>query len=73
MGQFTPADLERSYNAPVERLFTHTETNVLTQFLIDKRNLSTRKAYSKDLNDFFRTTTGNVATKDVELLPNSFV
>lgn len=67
MGQFTPADLEKSYNARVERFFTQTETNVLTQFLIDKRNLSTRKAYEKDLNDFFRQSTGNVATKDAVL------
>ncbi|MEM7757875.1 MAG: tyrosine-type recombinase/integrase [Cyanobacteria bacterium P01_A01_bin.40] len=64
MGQFTPSDLERSFNAKVERHFTHTETNVLTQFLIDKRNPSTRKAYEKDLNDFFWRTTANAATQD---------
>ena len=48
-----PSHLENSFNAKVERHFTHTETDVLAQFLIDKRNPSTRKAYSKDLNDFF--------------------
>ena len=37
---------------------------MLAQFSIDKRNLSTRKAYEKDINDFFRLTTGNVATTD---------
>ncbi|MEM7757132.1 MAG: tyrosine-type recombinase/integrase [Cyanobacteria bacterium P01_A01_bin.40] len=64
MGQISPSHLEKSFNAKVERHFTQTETNVLTQFLIDKRNPSTRAAYEKDLNDFFRRTTGNVATTD---------
>ena len=40
---------------------------MLAQFLIDKRNPSTRNAYDKDLNDFFRQTTGNAATKDTVL------
>ena len=59
-----PSHLENSFNAKTERHFTYPESDVLTQFLIDKRNLSTRKAYEKDLNDFFRQTTGNLATKD---------
>ena len=56
--------LENSFNAKIERHFTNSETDVLAQFLLDKRNPSTRKAYFKDLNDFFRVTVGNVATKD---------
>ena len=64
MGQITPSHLENSFNAKIERHFTSTEPDVLAQFLLDKRNPDTRKAYSKDLNDFFRVTTGNFATKD---------
>lgn len=60
----TPSHLENSFNAKIERHFTHTEPDVLAQFLLDKRNSSTRAAYSKDLNDFFRATTGKAATKD---------
>ncbi len=66
MGQ-SLSHLENSFNAKLERHFTHTEPDVLAQFLLDKRNPSTRKAYSKDLNDFFRLTTGQVATKDTVL------
>lgn len=64
MGLTTPSQLENSFNAKIERHFTPPDNNVLAQFLIDKRNLSTRKAYEKDLNDFFRLTTGQVATTD---------
>lgn len=64
MRSTTSSHLEKSFNAKIERHFTHTETNVLAQFLIDKRNPSTRAAYEKDLNDFFRRTTGNIATTD---------
>jgi integrase/recombinase XerC len=64
MERTTPSHLENSFNARIERHFTATEPNVLTQFLLDKRNPSTRAAYSKDLNDFFRSTTGKIATKD---------
>ncbi len=59
-----PTHLENSFNAKIERHFSHSETNVLTQFLIAHRNPSTRKAYEKDLNDFFRITTGSIATSD---------
>ena len=61
-----PSHLEKSFNAKIERHFTNTSDDVLAQFLLVKRNPSTRKAYTKDLNDFFRVTTGNVATKDEE-------
>ena len=59
--------LEQALDAQIERHFSHTEPDVLTQFLIDKRNLGTRKAYHKDLNDFFRSTTGGAATRDTVL------
>ena len=62
-----PSQLENSFNTQIERHFTQTEPDVLAQFLLDLRNPDTRKAYSKDLNDFFRVTTGNVATKDAVL------
>ena len=62
-----PTHLENSFNAKIERHFTPEEPDVLAQFLLDKRNPSTRKAYAKDLNDFFRVTTGQVATKDAVL------
>jgi integrase/recombinase XerC len=62
-----PSHLENSFNAKIERHFTHTEPDVLAQFLLDKRNPSTRSAYAKDLNDFFRFSTGKVATKDTVL------
>ncbi len=62
-----PSQLENSFNAQIERHFTPTEPDVLAQFLIDLRNPDTRQAYRKDLNDFFRVTTGNVATKDAVL------
>ena len=61
------SSLEKSFTAKIERHFTNTEPDVLAQFLLDKRNPSTRAAYVKDLNDFFRVTTGNVATKDAVL------
>ncbi len=67
MERVTSSNLEDSFNAKIERHFTHSEPDVLTQFLLDKRNPSTRKAYSKDLNDFFRVTTGQIATKDAVL------
>ncbi len=55
--------LESSLTSKIERHFS-TGTDVLEQFLIDKRNPRTRKAYSDDLNDFFKATTGDNATKD---------
>ena len=63
----TQSHLENSFNAKIERHFTDTSPDVLAQFLIDKRNPGTRKAYQKDLNDFFRLTTGDLASKDAVL------
>jgi integrase/recombinase XerC len=67
MERATTNHLENSFNAKIERHFTQSEPNVLSQFLLDKRNPGTRQAYEKDLNDFFRSTTGNLATKDTVL------
>ncbi len=63
----TPSQLENSFNAKIERHFNHTEPDVLAQFLIDKRNPGTRKAYEKDLNNFFKLTTGKLASQDAVL------
>ena len=63
----TPSQLESSFNAKIERHFNHSEPDVLAQFLIDKRNPGTRKAYEKDLNNFFKLTTGGVASQDAVL------
>jgi integrase/recombinase XerC len=67
MERATTNHLENSFNAKIERHFTQSEPNVLSPFLLDKRNPGTRQAYEKDLNDFFRSTTGNLATKDTVL------
>ncbi len=56
--------LESAFNARIERHFSDPSPDVLAQFLIDKRNPGTRKAYEKDLNDFFRSMTGKPATRD---------
>ena len=61
------SNLENSFNAKTLRHFTNTSDDVLTQFLLDQRNPSTKKAYAKDLNNFFRVTTGHVATSDAVL------
>ena len=62
--QQSPSHLEQSFNARIERHFSDPSPDVLAQFLIDKRNPGTRKAYEKDLNDFFRSMTGKPATRD---------
>jgi len=64
MHRSSPKHLENSFNARIEKHFTQPDKNVLAQFLIDKRNPSTRSAYEKDLNNFFRSMTGSVATQD---------
>jgi len=58
--------LESSLRTKIEKHFSdgNNGTDVLEQFLIDKRNAGTRKAYSDDLNNFFKVTTGETATKD---------
>lgn len=58
--------LEASLNAKIERHFTtlDTDPDVLSQLLSDKRSPNTRIAYEKDVNDFFKSMTGQVATPD---------
>jgi integrase/recombinase XerC len=58
--------LKSSLNAKIERHFhtLDTDPDVLSQLLADKRCLNTRRAYEKDVNDFFREMTGQVATPD---------
>jgi integrase/recombinase XerC len=69
MAKTTPTKehLNQSFNAKIERHFTDTSPDVLAQFLIDKRNPDTRRAYEKDLNDFFKSMTGEGATHDAVL------
>ena len=62
-----PTQLEMSFHARIEENFTPTPTDVLAQFLSDKRNPGTRKAYEKDLNNFFKLTTGRAASQDAVL------
>jgi len=62
--------LEASLNAKIERHFNtclDTDPDVLAQLLADKRSPTTRKGYEKDLNDFFQTMTGQLATQDAVL------
>src|ERR687885_33231 len=58
--------LEASLNAKIERHFDSldTETDVLSHFLADKRSANTKRAYEKDVNDFFESMTGQRATPD---------
>ncbi|KYC34500.1 integrase [Scytonema hofmannii PCC 7110] len=58
--------LTASLNAKIERHFQtlDTDPDVLAQLLADKRSPNTRKAYEKDINDFFQTMTGHKATTD---------
>jgi len=58
--------LNSSLSAKIERYFDalDTDPNVLQQLLADKRSPNTRLAYEKDVNDFFKTMTGSVATSD---------
>ncbi len=62
-----PTQLEGSFHARIEENFTPAPTDVLAQFLNDKRNPGTRKAYEKDLNNFFQLTTGRAASQDAVL------
>jgi len=61
--------LERSYLAEIAPSFPDliSDPDVLTQLLEDKRNPRTRHEYRKDLNDFFKTVTGDSPTPDTVL------
>ncbi|MEG4335720.1 tyrosine-type recombinase/integrase [Microcoleus sp. AT9_A2] len=55
------APLESSLSAKIERHFApllDEDPDVLKQLLADKRSPNTKRAYEKDVNDFFQTMTG---------------
>ena len=58
--------LNASLDAKIERHFhtLDTDPDVLSQLLADKRSPNTKRAYEKDVNDFFQEMTGSVATPD---------
>lgn len=58
--------LNASLDAKIERYFDtlDTDPDVLQQLLADKRSANTKRAYEKDVNDFFKEMTGSVATPD---------
>jgi integrase/recombinase XerC len=58
--------LNSSLNAKIERYFDtlDTDPDVLQQLLADKRSPNTKRAYEKDVNDFFKVMTGQAATPD---------
>lgn len=58
--------LNASLDAKIERHFDtlDTDPDVLQQLLADKRSANTKRAYEKDVNDFFKEMTGSVATTD---------
>lgn len=56
------ASLEAKFNRHFETL--DTDPDVLQQLLADKRSENTRRAYEKDVNDFFKTMTGQQASPD---------
>jgi integrase/recombinase XerC len=58
--------LKASLNAKIERHFDplDTDPDVLAQLLSDKRSPNTRRAYEKDVNDFFKSMTSQPATSD---------
>lgn len=63
---YSMTQLNSSLNAKIERYFDtlDTDPDVLQQLLAEQRSPNTKRAYEKDVNDFFRTMTGNVATPD---------
>ena len=61
------APLESSLSAKIERHFApllDEDPDVLKQLLADKRSPNTKRAYEKDVNDFFRTMTGKPPSPD---------
>ena len=64
---FSIAPLEASLDAKIERYFApllDQDPDVLKQLLADKRSENTKRAYEKDVNDFFKTMTGQLASPD---------
>ena len=61
------AELEACLDAPITRYFEaqlDKDPDVLAQLLADKRNPNTRRAYEKDLKDFFGKMTGLPPSSD---------
>jgi integrase/recombinase XerC len=59
--------LETSLSAKIERCFApllDEDPDVLQQLLADKRSLNTKRAYEKDVTDFFQTMTGKPPSRD---------
>jgi len=59
--------LETSLSAKIERCFApllDQDPDVLQQLLADKRSLNTKRAYEKDVTDFFQTMTGKPPSRD---------
>ncbi|MHC5719014.1 MAG: tyrosine-type recombinase/integrase, partial [Nostoc sp.] len=55
-GELVKVELEACLDAPIARYFDaqlQGDPDVLAQLLADKRNPNTRRAYEKDLRDFF--------------------
>jgi len=61
-------NLTRSFDATIGTSFdTSVTPNVLQQLLADKRSINTRRAYEKDVTQFFRFMTGKEVTPDLVL------
>jgi integrase/recombinase XerC len=70
MHQITPIqhNLQRSFDATIGLYFnTSVTTNVLQQLLADKRSANTRRAYERDVTQFFKFMTGKEVTPDLVL------
>jgi integrase/recombinase XerC len=70
MQQITPSqhNLQHSFDATIGTSFdTSVTPDVLQQLLADKRSLNTRRAYEKDVTQFFRFMTGKEVTPDLVL------
>ncbi|GAB1544594.1 site-specific tyrosine recombinase XerD [Scytonema sp. NUACC21] len=66
-GEIVFAELEACLDAPITRYFDaqlRNDPDVLAQLLADKRNPNTRRAYEKDIRDFFSKMTGLYPTQD---------
>jgi integrase/recombinase XerC len=75
-GELVKVELEACLAALLARYFDaelQGDPDVLAQLLADKRNPNTRRAYEKDLRDFFLKMTGLLPTGDsVFSKPKSF-
>lgn len=58
--------LEAALTAPIEKKFALDESSstVLDHLIASQRSLHTRKAYRQDINDFFKSITGELPTPD---------